>query len=130
MNIKRVVMIMLCSFVGQSVTAAVVAVTNGSGQTLEVYAEWNGGRKGTIMFPNDKRSLNSGYNPIYRVTWKLAQGEIGSKTTREAVVSISNPVSLSHKLSIGANGMYQYDNGSWKNAQAEGSSLENDWTEL
>ena len=114
MNIKRVVMIMMCSLIGQSVTAAVVAVTNVSAQMLEVYAVWNGGRKGAYIAPNEKISLNSGYNPIYMVTWKLAEGEPEKQIEYKAVLSISNPVSLSHKLSIGANGMYNYDNSSWQ----------------
>lgn len=111
MNIKSVVMIMMCSLIGQSVMAARLLVGNKVNQTLIVTILWNGGQKEEILYPLEKKYLSSGHNPIHRVTWvKRTDGKIlPGEMKYRADLLINDPVSLSHKIFIGFDGLYNYD---------------------
>src|SRR5690606_35554921 len=130
MEIKKLVIIITCALIAQSTTAATLEITNFSKQTMVATILWNDGYKGTFLFPNEKKSLCTGLNPITASRWHTTEGtrdETGDSNTYQVAHGNTTRVSLSHKIKIASNGYYQYDNQALQKANSSNSS-ENDWT--
>lgn len=108
MKMKNVLLVVFSFVVVQATNAAVLEVFNASGQTVEATIVWNGGQKSKNIFAGKSESLNSGAHGISRISWKSTEPR--DPSIYYAPLSISNPLSLSHKFKILANGWYQFDN--------------------